>query len=905
MNITRRESIATFLTAKTRPELATLYHPGMEVQVNVAQGKGEAIAGEYNGHNWTGWTDGSQVWKPIRIPYNANSEPNYTDSPMKFDLAEHAEGIGMTGYDFENHRSVYLAYDFDAICGHSERHAKKLTDQELEAVRNLACSIPWVTVRQSTSGNGLHLYVFLDNITGIKNHTEHAAIARAVLGKMGALTGFDFNSKVDNCGSNIWIWHRKYDKAGGVEGPGLKLIRQGEMLRDIPMNWKDHLHVTSGTRKRQRPGFVEEKDIDPFEEMCGQHPKVALDAEHRKLIEYLDKSGGLFWWDADHHMLVAHTADLHKAHVALEMRGIFKTVSTGREAGGDQNSFSYPQRKGAWVVRRHTKGVAEADCWDVDGSGYARCYLNKEPDFKIASRSNEGVENEKGAFVFSQATQAIATAKVLGATIELPDYAQTRQAILKATKDGRLVFEMEKMNGDDPMKMKGWLDEKGKWKRVVGAQASMTPETELGNYDDVVRHLVTVGNEDWGWVINADGTWCKEPYNHVKLALGTFGVSPKDVGAVMGQLVVKRWTLVNKPFEPEYPGDRQWNKNAAQLAFAPATDVDHSKYPTWTAMLRHCGSGLDDVIGKSQWCKENGITCGGDYLKCWVASLFQAPLEHLPYLFFYGPQASGKTTFSEAVSMLMTRGVMRADAALINQSGFNAELENKVLCIVEETDLRFNKGTAYNRIKDWVTNDQILIHEKNKTPYTVINSTHWIHNSNDIEEAAIFPGDTRLVFCFVKELEKMILKSDFMRSLQKEAPDFLAAILAMEIPKSYDRHNVPALETEGKRRAQELNRSELDVFIQEKTFPVPGESISIGDFNEQFQAWLGEDRADAWSKIKVGKEMIRLGYPKGRSGSDGSNWYYGNISWTMDTVFPQRPKLVVNTREMLVSEGTS
>lgn len=905
--VTRRESINLFLKAKARPELSALYHPGMEVQVNVAQDGGERIEGEYNGHNWSGWTDNAgQIWKPIRIPFASNSEPHYEDSEINFDLAAHAEGIGMTGYDFVNHRSIYCAYDFDAICGHSEKHTKKLTDLELGQVREIACGIPWVTVRQSTSGSGLHLYVFLDGVTGIKNHVEHAAVARAILGKMGAITGFDFNSKVDNCGGNIWIWHRKFESAGGVAGPGLKLIKQGERLGDIPINWRDHVRVTSGAKRKSKPNFIEETEVDWFEEMCGQHQKVPLDAEHKKLIEFLEKTGALWWFDNDHHMLVCHTFDLLKAHAALGMRGVFKTTATGREHGGDQNCFAYPQRRGGWAVRRHTRGVQEAESWEQDNGGWTRCFLNKDPDLKIAARTYGGVENDRGAFVFREAEMAVQAAAVLGANIDIPDYMNKRQAKLKAHKDGRVILEIERQTGDGGggKPLTEWLEDKNQWKRILNTQVAATAEPELANYDDVVRHLITMGGEDWGWVVKSDGQWCKEPLPHVKMALSTFGLDGKTISLVMGQLVVKRWTVVNKPFQPEYPGDRQWNKNAAQLAFAPSTDVDHSKYPTWSRMLRHCGAGLDTAIANNQWCKDHGIVHGGDYLKCWIASLIQAPLEHLPYLFFFGGQASGKTTFAEAVGMLMTRGVMRADAALINQSGFNGELESKVLCTVEETDLRHNRGVAYNRIKDWVTNDTILIHQKGQTPYTVVNSTHWIHNSNDQEECPVFPGDTRITMCFVPPLEKMIPKSDFMKLLQKEAPDFLAAILAMELPKSCDRNNVPVIETEEKRRAEKLNRSEVEQFLEENAHSVTGESIKVSEFHERLQEWLDPDRVALWSKIKTNRELLRLGYVKGRSTKDGAQWHIGNISWTpLAPGAKIKPRLVLSG-EMLVPEGT-
>src|SRR5690606_33656401 len=103
----------------------------------------------------------------------------------------------------------------------------------------------------------------------------------------------------------------------------------------------------------------------------------------------------------------------------------------------------------------------------------------------------------------------------------------------------------------------------------------------------------------------------------------------------------------------------------------------------------------------------------------------------LPYLFLYGPQGSGKSIFHEALSLLVTKGIVRADAALISQSGFNGELVSAVLCVIEETDLRQNKTIAYNRIKDWVTGKTINIHVKGGTPYSAANMTHWLQCANE------------------------------------------------------------------------------------------------------------------------------------------------------------------------------
>ena len=112
---TKSVAIANFLSASSTPEFSSLYNYGMEVQVNVAQDRGDRIEGEFKGKKWNGWTDGVSSWKSFRIPWDAKGNPNYTDSVMSWDLAQHVEAIGMTGWDWINKTSKWVAFDFDSI----------------------------------------------------------------------------------------------------------------------------------------------------------------------------------------------------------------------------------------------------------------------------------------------------------------------------------------------------------------------------------------------------------------------------------------------------------------------------------------------------------------------------------------------------------------------------------------------------------------------------------------------------------------------------------------------------------------------------------------------------------------------------------------------------------------------
>lgn len=888
MQVTKTTAIKNLLIAKTHPDLASLYSYDMECQVNVGQDNGERIDGEFKGKHWQAWSDGIQQWKSFRIPYNANSEPEYDDKPITFDLELHAEAIGMTGWDWVNRQSLWVGYDFDAIIGHSDKHDKKLTEIELIEIQQQVMDLDWVTVRKSTGGRGLHLYVKLPGIP-TSNHNEHAALARAIIGKMSAMTGCDFSSKVDVVGGNLWVWHRKMLK----NPEGLKLVKEGGILEDIPSNWEDHISVIKGKSARAKPKFIVESEgnlEDAFDEISSRRSSIPMDKTHEKLIHWLEDNKCQWAWDQDSKLLTVHTFDLKLAHDELGFKGVFETISTGKNRTQDWNAFAWLLPNGGWVIRRFTPGVAEAATWDQDGQGFTRCFYNVDPDLKTAARSTDGVEDEKGGFNYVDAQSANKAANLLGADLNLsPKYA-SRKARLSIHKDGRLKVEIDKDERDDGGEMKGWLPDKKRWMKFFNVKSNSPVETEVANYDDTIRHIVTeVDGQDYttGWTLMGDKRWRLKKKDDIKVYLrGSHGRAGKEVDQILGSCISRPWTIVCRPFQPEFVGDRMWNRNAAQLRFVPSDITKELTYPTWMRVLSHIGGGLDEAVLENTWCKANGILTGADYLKCWIASLFQEPDQPLPYLFLYSEeQGTGKSIFHEALNLLMHRGVVRADAALINQAGFNGELEGSVLCVIEETDLRTNRS-AQERIKDWVTSPTIQIHQKGMTPYTVTNTCHFVQTSNSSDFCPIISADTRITMVEVPPLnpEDMIPKKDMIPQLEKEAPDFLAEVLNLEIPAPADRLNIPVIETEIKQAVAVGNASFVEVFIRENCFHVDGASIKWSEFYEKFAEWLDPAYRADWGKIRAGKRLPRQ-FPKGRSYEEGSQFFIGNLSWE-----PQEPK---------------
>lgn len=888
----RSEAIKNLLAARTHADLAAMYNAHMEVQVNVGQDGGERTDKDYKGRKYQSYTDGISNWSHFRIPHNAKTEPEDNDYDITFDLSAHAEGIGCTGWDWYDRVSRWVAFDFDAITGHSDKHTKKLTDTELKKIQDAVSSLDWVTVRLSTGGKGLHLYVMLDAVP-TQNHIEHAALARSIIGLMASLTGVDLQSTVDTCGSNIWIWHRKLS----IENRGLTLLKQGVILQSPPPNWQDHVKVVSNRAKRIVPAFIAESDVPGIEEMFNElasaKTQIPLDAEHQRLIRFLHETNASAWYDTDLGMLVTHTIHLKEAFEKLGLRGVFKTISEGKDKGNDWNCYLFPQRGGSWSVRRFTKGTAEDSSWNQDAQGWTKTDFNRLPDLFTAARSKDAIEQVTGGFAFREAEVAVAAAKELGIDVKLPGWANSRYAVLKEHRDGRIIMRVKHEANDPANEMVGWLPEKGQWTKIFNAPINGIPEPDIKSFDNTIRHLITDSGEDSGWVLKSENEWRAEPLVHVRTYLKALGHKASEAETVLGSCIAKPWKLVCWPFNAEEPGNRIWNRNAPQLAFLPS-ESDVLSYDHWTMILEHLGKGLNEAVKNNNWCGTNGILTGADYLKVWIASLFKEPREPLPYLFFFGPQNNGKSIFHEALRLLVTKGVENANAALTNTQGFNGELENVILAFVEETDLRGNK-VAYARIKEWVTSIDISIHHKGVTPYSVHNTTHWVHTANEHQACPVAIGDTRIVMAEVEPLTNPIPKKQLIPLLRKEAPDFLAAILRLELPESNDRLNVPVIETQAKVLAGRANETYLELFIRERVHHVTGRMILYGEFYERFKEWLDADQIAYWTKQRMGRDLPSQ-FVKGRL-RQSNQLMVGNASWE-----PRLPDEAVKPKLILKGE---
>jgi hypothetical protein len=899
----KTEAIKTFLTNRTHEDLASLYHHGMEVQVNVAADGGtrHQMESGFRGKKWLAYSDAEgATWSSFRIPHNASTDPVYDDSPISFNLAKHVESIGMTGWNWVDKCSCWVAYDFDAIMGHSPAHTVKLSPDELSRVEKLAGELPYVTIRKSTSGSGLHLYVFLDPVIPTSNHNEHSALARAILAQMSLDVEFDFSNSVDTCGGNMWVWHRKQE---APDCGGLDLIKQGIPLDTVPKNWEVHLDVIEHRkRKASITVFDDKNEQDSYNDFAEQHPHTKIDQEHKQLIRKLESySDWETYWEPEYNRLVTHTLALKKAHQELNIYGIFETSSSGSTT---KNCYCFPRPRGSWAVFRFGKGCSEDPTWARDADANTHCFFNRPPTIRSASCFFDGVENLKGAYEFNKSKEAKDALKKLGLEIEIPPYLEDKPAQLKELPDGRVVFEIDAKGVMANSDMKGWLISNNKVSRIFEKPVSRTSEEEnaVTEYDQMLRLTVNTDGSEMGYHYLPPGhsKWLILTKETIKDALAQRGFSTNETRPLFGTCANNPWTVVNKPFQGEYPGNRQWNYEAASLAFPLKPSTDNLYFPTWMKILSHVGKNLTREVKEDAWCQENGILSGGDFLKVWCAIMFQNPYIRLPYLFFYSPiQHTGKSTFPESLAMLMNRGYVKADMALSQQ--FNGELRAAVLCSIEEMNLTLNKD-AYNKVKDYVTAENLSIRAMYTPQGHCINTTHWIQTANHLHFLPIEPQDTRIIVCLVDEIDRtdMLTSVELKTKLRKEAPDFLTELMSIELPPPPPgRMGMPVIRTEEKMRAEKNKESRLESFLRESTYPVDGAILTVEEFNDAFIASLDPSERMNWPKSRISREMPLERFPKGKSSSFSNRMCYGNLSFTPHTK-PVGPRLEMRRDRLMV-----
>lgn len=768
----RGTACAAVISAHAPADLAMRYRFGLETQVNVDRND----SGVYN----------------YRIADLTSAEKAQT-----FDLPAHFDSIGISGHDPVNGVSIGVGFDFDSVAGHKAG----LTNDRLQLMRDAVMRQKYIEVRRSTGGAGYHLWVWFDptDLPKTANRAEHKALARAVLHKMCQDTGHDLEADVDCCGAILWICARR----ATAENLGLTLVKPSEEpLKDYPQNWREHLSVVKGARKKTKAHTsLSDEAAEVFDDAHQDRPRVPLDPEHRVLIERLAGVGFPATWNQDHNCLVAHTFGLKKIRQQKGLRGLFDTVSDGTDPG-QPNCFMFPLSGGAWRAFRFSPGTQECNVWDTSPNGWTTCAVNETPTFERAAICCRGIRSPQktvDAFLFRRPADVQEMVEALGGTIAFPTFLGDRKLSVREKVGSGLIVEFEHEQSDDAhtddaWKL-GWTKERREWATVVKVDSHAVVLDQSPWMDKLVRHVSQDGRQVSLFSKTAHG-WQRHSTDRVRDFLIHKGFDPFWIPNNLGWCAANPWDLVAVPFAPEYPGKRRWNRTGSKLLYQPSTFAGETPY--WDMILAHLGGGLDEAVEADDWCKAHDIRTGADYLRWWAAIMVRTPERRLPMIFFYShpEQNTGKSAFHEALSTLFDQnGFTFADKPLTLSSGFNGELRGKVLCAVEETNIA-KSDLAYTRLKSWITSPQIAIYGKGVDGFNDVNYTHWIMTANDPSYLPIEGGDTRIVISEVPPYEgKDVPKDMLLAQLRKENPQFLHQLYSYDISDSAGRHTLPVLVT--------------------------------------------------------------------------------------------------------------
>jgi hypothetical protein len=566
-------------------------------------------------------------------------------------------------------------------------------------------------------------------------------------------------------------------------------------------------------------------------------------------MEWFRRENKQAWWDRENWLFVCHTSDLALAHKALQLRGAFETIATGK-AGYDHNCFMYPMPDGVWAVYRYGLNVQEAPMWYRSPSGLMSTYFNRYPVFKEAMRYL-GITRAGGSYTLD-AKQLRKLSDLYQVDITIPWDDRTYKV---KKQQGEVPAVTVKKENDDP-RPDGWVEHNNnKWLISLDAQEPMRINGQA--MGDSIRAVSTSSGIKFFKWDQLRRTWDSFSRQNCVDYCASIGMSDGDAKSYIGSLISNCWDLTAIPFAPEYPGGRMWNKDRAMFSVKPSRDAS-GYFPTWDRMFNHIGKNLTTYVEENPWCNDHGIKTGGELLKCWLSVVVQRPKQMLPYLFIYSyEQETGKSTFHEQIGTLFQSGVVEGNVAFA-KSDFNAELEGRVLCFLEELNLGTNKG-AYEKIKKLTAAKSLQIHRKGFTPYDSSNFLHFIHCANDLDFAPLEVGDKRCIVIKVDALRESeyIQKIEFESRLAEEASDFLAYLLARPLPTPYKRFFIPIVSTFERESLLDSRKPNADDFFTSELVHADGHSVNMDDVFEKYTEWCMNRHFPAVPRHKLHMQMLK------------------------------------------------
>jgi hypothetical protein len=704
-----------------------------------------------------------QVTYPVNEDEPGSEERNFRVDGREHDYLPRAPldsailgSNGLTTIENEQGERLLLWVGLD-IDGHNKTNNPQ-SEATIRHWEKELSKFPWLHVYRSKSGNGLHVVATL-----AQEHWAYTVkpFAVALAHRIAEETDPSFLDIFD-CRGSILFYYAPSPGPQGFEVVSRATVPFHERLESV---------FESGER------VVDDERV------------AALDPDHERHVEWLQNNGTKSFVAANAGYY-AHTSDLARLHSELNLRGEFTTCASG---SGDekQNCCMTPLPGGQWLVVR----FGDSEDWQTSKRGDCYCILNKRPTFEEFVESNDVVEYE-GKHIIPR-THLPVVEEAWG--VKIPDPGRDGIHVKYDRKGVTLTVDSGNVPGWTPVSQR---------KSIFTIPFPKSPSRK----DEVRKAYAENGTDFIYYRQLMPNYWHQFSKSEVVDYFAATGHKRNDIPWKIEGLTPLR--LVNKPFQPQQPTPGEWNVSRVQFSINPA--ASDGPYPLYASILEHCGEGFNEAVAEEEWCQENGIHTGADYLKVWTARLLQFPEERLPGIAFCSKeQDCGKSTFGFSIAVMMTTaGYCNSPAPLLETH--NGVLKSVVLWDFDDVDFSGNARKAYGRLLGMMVSPTIGLREMNRDVVNITNTLHFLHSVNDPDKFALQPGDKRWSVAEVQPLDTIIPQQKLVQGLVKEAPFYLRDLLRMKFPEPATRLYLPILETPIKTRLmasrdKPLTESEFDV----------------------------------------------------------------------------------------------
>lgn len=249
----------------------------------------------------------------------------------------------------------------------------------------------------------------------------------------------------------------------------------------------------------------------------------------------------------------------------------------------------------------------------------------------------------------------------------------------------------------------------------------------------------------------------------VKTATRFFGELKKPVG----QIVLETYDIphvAGETYDPSQPelfeefedGSLWANRYRANTLPQEPAELSEDDWYAIGVVLGH----IDHMIAEPEY---------REIVRQWLAWQVQHAGELVLWsIVLQGIQGDGKTSFRKILELILGRANVGVVSNAQLQKNFNSWASGHAVNFVEELNLSgVNKYDQANSMKEYITNDRILIDSKNRTPKDVRNTTNYFFVTNHKSSLPIDDAERRYFVLFSKWQDRAALAA-----FRKENPDY-------------------------------------------------------------------------------------------------------------------------------------